>query len=87
MLITQMVKGEKTSLEKGFGCKYSATDLELLCSKSYEVSLTLLQSNLKITFYISIPNGTIYVKLYFHPRSQLQILIIIYSITRRPILF
>ena len=69
MLITQMVKGEKTSLEKGFGCKYSATDLELLCSKSYEVSLTLLQSNLKITFYISIPNGTIYVKLYFNPRS------------------
>ena len=58
-------------MEKGFVCKYTATDLELLSSKSYGVSLTLLKSNLKITFFISIPNGTIYVKLYFHPRSQL----------------
>ena len=64
--------------EKGFGCKYSAPDLKLLCSKSFEVSLTLL--NLKITFVISIPNGIIYVKLYFHPRSQLESLIIIYLI-------
>ena len=35
-------------MEKGFVCKYTATDLELLSSKSYGVSLTLLKSNLKI---------------------------------------